>query len=366
MGTRTCPVAVLCLALGATLLMWAVGCGSGPTHTTPQNTYVYVAQGEFQPGAQSTAGSIAQLQVNTDDSLTSLQPASVATSNIPTSLAVHPSGKFLLVSSSVGVVEYLIGQDGTLTPQQSPPVITGIPAMFTPDGRFVLAPGLGSGGLPSNTIAVYSFASDGTITSINASGTINDLGPIAVDPSSRFVYASSSTDNSIYEFSLSTTGTITPIGSVTANPAPLWLLVSPQGFLYALDNGAGGAVTVFQINPSNGTLIPGSTFIVCSAGENFPITFSPSGKYAYANCNGAVSQFSVGATTGAFTSNGSDLPNVGTITFDPSGTSAFAFTDPDTVSQFSVGEGGTLSLGGSFTLSTNPFMLGQSIASAQQ
>lgn len=362
MGKCTRPILALSL-VSLVALASTSGCGGGPGKMTPASTYVYAAQ--EQRSGQGWAGSIAQLMVGADGSLTSLQPSAVATNEVPTSLAIHPSGKFLLESASSGVTEYVIGNDGTLTAAWTTPVATGIPAIFTPDGHFVIAPGLGPGGLPSNTITVYSFASDGTMTLVAVSGTVNDLGPIAIDSSSQFVYGGSSTDSRIYEFSLSAGGALTPIGSVSASFGPWWLPVSAQGFLYSPNNGTGGEATVFQINPSDGTLTPGNTFVVCPlAAGGFPVTFSPSGKNAYVSCGGTLSQFSVDAATGTFISNGPDLPNVGTLTMDPSGASAFAFTNSDSVSQFTVNSDGTLKLSGTLTLGTS--MVGETIASAQK
>ncbi len=359
MQNRIGPIAALQLVALVAALTLGFGCGS-TSKVEPAGTYVYVAQAQRSTQTGVWVGSIAQLRLHGNGMLTNLDPTTVPTSAVPSSLAVDPSGRYLLAKDSGTILEYAIENDGTLT--LAPPTgVTAFTAVFTPDGHFVITTGVGSDGLPSNTLNVYSFGSDGLLTLVGNAGITSQAGPIAVDASSRFVYFGSPNDNRIYEYSLSG-GTLTPIGSIAAGSInPFWLSASPKGFLYSPINGAGGGVNEFQINASNGTLGQVSSFVVCPNGGGFPVAFTPSGEYAYTSCGGTVSQFSVDATTGMFAPNGPNLSNVGVITMDPSGKVAFAFTDVDTVSQFNVGANGTLSPNGSVVLSTT--MLGQSIVS---
>jgi 6-phosphogluconolactonase (cycloisomerase 2 family) len=356
------------IALGSVLLAAIFACtfGCGGANETPStNTFVYVVQEQSSSTQPSLwTGSIAQLKVDGNGRLTSLQPSAVSANAVPASMAADPSGRYLLVSESGTVAEYSIAHDGTLTLRPPTGIVTGIHFTFTPDGRFLVATGVGPNGLPSNTLNIYSFSSGGVLTLVSSANIFSQDGPIAVDASSKFVYFASLNDNRIYEYSLSAGGGLTPIGSVAAEGvSPFWLSFSPKGFLYSPINGAGGILNEFRMNPNDGNLAPGGSFVVCSLGEG-PATFTPSGKYAYVSCGGTVSQFSVDEVTGAFVPNGPDLDNVATITLDTSGKFAFALTDLDTVTQFTIGPSGTLSSGGAVILSTS--MLGQSIVSTHQ
>jgi 6-phosphogluconolactonase (cycloisomerase 2 family) len=355
----------LLVAIGSALIA-TIACGGGANKMPPTNAYVYVAQEQASPTQPDLwTGSIAQLKVDGNGGLGKQQPSTVSAGTVPGSMAVDPSGRYLLISEEGTIAEYAIASDGTLTRSAPTGIVTGVLFTFTPDGRYLISTGAGSNGLPLNTLGVFSFRSDGLLTLVSSTNIASQTGPIAVDVSSRFVYFGSQNDNRIYEYSLSAEGELTPTGSVAGGSvSPFWLPASPNGFLYSPINGPGGMLGAFRINPNDGSLAQGSNFALCSLAVDYPITFTPSGKYAYASCGGTLSQFSVDEVTGVFVPNGPDLPSVGGITMDSSGKFGFAFTDVDTVTKFVVGPDGTLSPDSGLVLSTS--MLGQSIVSTHR
>jgi len=362
-----CPIRAAMLVALAAVTVSTLGCGT----SAPSSPYVYVGQGQFsdyEPGFGT--GAIAQLKVAGDGKLTSLNPAAVALDDVSYSIAIDPSSRYLLSVGSQSVTEYVVGTDGTLAPNPAVMPVMGSPVLFTPNGHFVISTGLEPDGLPSNTVNSYSISSDG---SLRLAGTATLPGSttvyqgfglnIVIDPSSRFVYAGNGSDDLIYEYALSTTGALTPVGTFSAGSVGFELSISPGGFLYSSVWGPGGMVDAFRLDHNNGTLSQTGSFVLCPYGNGEPITFSPSGAYAYVGCN-ALLQFRVDPNTGVLTRNGPDLPGAGRLTFDPSGHFAFGLKDGGTVYQFIAGPDGTLSLRGEATVSTT--LIGQCVASTDR
>ena len=99
------------------------------------------------------------------------------------------------------------------------------------------------------------------------------------------------------------------------------------------------------------------------AGEGY-FLFDPSGKYAYGPLHGySTSQLRVDETTGLFTSNGPDVPEIVVSALDPSGKFVLGLTGADTVSSFVIGSDGQLTPGG--TLALDPNSDAQTIAVAR-
>jgi 6-phosphogluconolactonase len=356
------------LALAA-VLACTLGCGGGNhTMTVSPNTYAYVS-----------AGGLEQFQVASDGTLTPLTPATIPP---PTAyglgfVGVDPSSQYLFASGIVAnpmvTNQYMVAADGTLTANSTPTVSGGSgvnPFVFAPNGQFVIFPNLSD-----YTVSVYSLSSSGALTPVNTVSTY-PFSPTsaAIDPSGKFVYVGLVVNgpDRILEYAISSNGTLTPLvpSSVVAVGVNN-LEVSPKGFLYTV-NGDAGTVTAFWIDESTGQLANAGSFPTGTGSQSGPdwITFDPTGAYAYVvnNTDSSVTQFTVNATTGALTMNGPDVPTGRwplQLALDPSGKFAYVVNSNDgTISQFTVGGTGRLSQNGTVSLGA-PFV-GAAIAFAQR
>lgn len=152
-------------------------------------------------------------------------------------------------------------------------------------------------------------ASTGTITGPTAviaspSTTSAISASLAVDPSSKYVFAYDTQNAKLVAFSIDrSSGSLT---AVSGSPFPLGVSGSAGGlasnpvndFLYVADF---SNIVGFGINSSSGALatLSGSPF----SDGNFPfaVTFTPSGAFLYASESSSISGFAVNASTGALT-----------------------------------------------------------------
>ena len=175
---------------------------------------------------------------------------------------------------------------------------------------------------------------------------------IAVDPAGKFAYvASEGCDGfgfvSMYTIN-PTTGALTSIGppvpsndeltdSVAVDPSGKFAYVTSSGDVWDIDY---GSIVTFSINPTTGALTPTTAGI--GAGLNGTpgffnsMAFDPSGKFAYAADGGAfppgsfggdssVSMYTINSTTGALTSIGMIAAGTGpvSVAVDPAGKFAY-------------------------------------------
>ncbi len=349
---------------------FTLGCGistGGKNSDPPTNTYMYVAEGE-------SAAYVAQLQVGSDGTLTPLNPATVGSPGFPgiDFVTVDPSGQYLFTGSALlgGTTpanQYLIGSDGTLTPNVIPSVnVTGWNQFtFTPNGGFTFVPDFEDG-----VIDTYSLSSSGALAQVSqlaVSAIASNIQPTAIDPTGHFLYVSeviqigytNSFFDELMEYSISPDGVLTPLTpNFVEGPGYTYSLkVAPNGFLYFLDHDH-GVITVFQIDESTGQLANAGSFATGTGPESAPlsIAFDPTSAYAYVlnSADDSVTQFTVNASTGGLTMNGPDVPTglePACVAVDPSGTFAFVTNYDGTISQFVVSSGGRLTPNGTFSLS---------------
>lgn len=142
---------------------------------------------------------------------------------------------------------------------------------------------------------------------------------IAIDPSGRFAYSADPQFNSVWEYTIGTTGALSPnstarvsLGPVSTTPGASSVVVEPSGkFLYAT-NEIMGQIYAFTIDPSTGLLTQVATSM--SNGQVANTDPSPtglavdiSGKFLYCVSAGASPQtssidiFSIDSTTGLLT-----------------------------------------------------------------
>jgi 6-phosphogluconolactonase (cycloisomerase 2 family) len=345
--TRTAALTGLALAL---LFTPGHALGRAPS----LNTYVYVAEN----GQSNGIGSLAQFQMLVDGSLMPLSPPTVMADAYgnPGSVIVDPSGKTLLTvnTSTESILQFPVHSNGTLgtsaTKVTSANGFTSI--AYTPNGRFAVVNNAAS-------VSSYGVSSTGAWTPINTVPTGRSGLSVVVDPSGKFVYVANEALSLLSGYTISAVGTLAPLepnNIFQPGYLPFMLAISPNGFLYSSDAGA-GTVVKFSINSSTGALARTGSFSTGSGRSSEPrwITFTPNGAFAFvANTNdGTVSQFIVNPNNGALTRNGSDIPTGRfplQVFVDPSGSFVFTANGDGTVSEFTISGTGMLTLNGSVSL----------------
>jgi 6-phosphogluconolactonase (cycloisomerase 2 family) len=206
-----------------------VATGIEPWNVTlsPNGKYVYVANhGSLPPGGMT----ISQYAVDASTgALTALNPATLSTAfPYPGGITVDPTSAYAYLSNINGdtVSEYGIGADGTLSSLNPASVATGTEPVFLafdPTGRYAYeanytidyssAPG---------TVSQYAVGTGGQLTPLVPATVVAGTGPgwIAFDPFGKYAYVVNLGDGtlpgSVSEYAIGTGGTLTLIGSVAA------------------------------------------------------------------------------------------------------------------------------------------------------
>ena len=331
--------------------------GVGPISLAvdPTGKFAYVANNGC-PDAFD--GSVSMYTINpTDGTLTSAGPPVTTGDFDADSVAVDPSGKFAYVANSGGgntagsVSMYAInGTSGILTPTgtiQAP--CTSGPGSCSPSslavhpsGKFVYI--ANEGGFTPTSVSMY--AIDTTTGVLGLIGTVAVDGratSVTLDPSGKFAYVadggqnsdgSKGTNVSMYSID-ATTGVLTSIGKIMADLSPSSIAIHPSGkFVYVVNNDSND-ISTYTLNPQTGDLVSIGT-LAATAGS---IVIHPSGNFAYVTSSGGVAMYTLDTTSGALTFAGTtasgSTPN--SITIHPSGKFAYGTNSvSNNVSMYSV------------------------------
>jgi 6-phosphogluconolactonase len=295
----------------------SLGLGFGATACGPSNTidFLYVTASQQNPGqvsvykVDSEAGILYQI---TDS------PYSSGGRN-PVADATSPNGKNLYVINHDDntIVEFAIGTDGKLYPQQTCNLPGSYPTQLTVNatGTYlyvvetyqpnfsVSIPGPGAlVAFPINANGQLGATSSLCQPVPNGTNPFFALGnnPVSVNvlPNGNFVYAVNESDASIAAFQVGSDGVLSSIGLFTVGTNPNAVASDPAGkFLYVTD-GASNQMWGFQVQ-SNGSLVrmakPFKT-------DNLPnaVAVDPRGLYVYvANFNANdVNAYTIDQSTG--------------------------------------------------------------------
>src|SRR6202049_3328512 len=172
----------------------------------------------------------------------------------PRAVVVTPSQAFLYVAEgNAGIAGYAINNiNGGLAPVPGSPFLTG--SMFSvamhPSGKFLV-------GIRGSGVGVYAIdASSGSLTSIQ---TVSGGSPVsaAIDPTGSFLFTANVNSNSVSAFTINqTTGILTPVAGspFAAGASPQSVAIQHGKFLY-VPNGNGASVSAYTINPRTGALV---------------------------------------------------------------------------------------------------------------
>ena len=206
-----------------------------------------------------------------------------------------------------------------------------------PTGKFAYVANQGCSNSDFGNVSTYSIdATTGVLTSTGPPEPSNDEGghSVTVDPFGKFAYVASwgegDTPGSLSAYTLNvTTGALTFTGTINgACPglcAPWSVAVDPSGkFAYVANEGGPAPTTVsmFTIDATTGALTSNGT--VAAGGRSVSVAVDPTGKFAYVT-DSSVSMYTLNATTGALTSIGTIAAGTNPVfaAVDPSGKFAY-------------------------------------------
>jgi len=273
----------------------------------------------YAVNSSSFADSISIFSVASDGTL-ALSGTPTPAGDGPNDAVIDPSGKYLLVTNNFGgnVSVYSIDpSSGALSEVAGSPFpANSNPAeiLITPSGKFVYVtnPGIGM-------ITAFSF-SNGVLTKVPGSPFPSAPGGgafgLAVDGSERFLYVAnpsasnpppSSTTGNVSGFNIDpSSGALSPIqGSpftATNGKGPSAVTVDPSGrFVYATTTGSSFSIWCFAITPTNGQLVAATNSpFSLTAGGLFAL-IDPSGNYLYIGSQDAsgIAGYTYDPSTGA-------------------------------------------------------------------
>jgi 6-phosphogluconolactonase len=310
----------------------SLGLGFGVTACGPSNTidFLYVTGSKQNPGqisvykVDSEAGALFQIA----DS-----PYGSGGRN-PVADASSPNGKNLYVINHDDntVVEFAIGTDGKLYPQQTCNLPGSFPVqlMVNPASTYLYVvetyqPNFSTSIPGPGALVVFPINANGQLGATgslcqpvsNGTSLFFPLGnnPVAVNvlPGGSFVYAVNETDHNIAAFQVGSNGVLSSIGLFPVGMAPNAVASDPTGkFLYVTDGGS-NQMYGFQVQ-SGGSLVMMPTPFKT---DNLPdaVAVDPRGIYVYvANYNGNdVNAYTIDPSTGNATPvSGSTTYAVGT------------------------------------------------------
>jgi 6-phosphogluconolactonase (cycloisomerase 2 family) len=299
-----------------------------PNITDSNSMVLDQAQNLMFVSSYQGTGSIYALTVSPSTGALALTTNSVTTTNVPTTLAIGPSGTVLYAASygSGTIAAYTVTPStGALTP------IAGSPFPVICSGAFCVNdnnPGpmlydaadqtLYLADVTDWVVGAYSVGTNGALTFIaNTAANVNVDG-LAITPNGKFLYAPNAGSGDVSAYA------ITPNAMLSGNPEPLTPLtnspfpagsnpttpvVEPTGhYLYVYNSGE-QSIEAYSINQTSGQLTEINTYSIDNpditglTGEG-GLALDPSGQYLYvANPvgKGNISVFSISSTDGTLT-----------------------------------------------------------------
>jgi 6-phosphogluconolactonase len=289
-------------------VLTAVAGSPFPTGSAPQSVVVHPS-GKFLYVANSGDNDLSLFTIGSGG-LTEVTPRT-PTDTTPSVLAMDPAGKFLYVGNSGAndLSVFSISSGGALTPIQRSPFQLGLSPLnmkLSPSGNFLYIAGQSQ---PTGIVVVYSVtAGSPTAVADVSTGGSSQASPfgLAIDPKGSFLYiANGPPDNSISEFTIGSTGSLTPIsgspiGGTLNNPFSLFVDASDK-YLFVGNEGSGN-LAAYSIG-SGGvlTLLTNSPF--ATGTQPSLIAGDPNGKYVLVGTqSGNIQVFGLDSGTGTLTS----------------------------------------------------------------
>ena len=252
---------------------------------------------------------ISAFRVNADGSSAPIPGSPFSAGKSPSSIALHPSGKFVYIanSGSNDVSAYRAGSAGELSPVADSPFRAGAnPSALALDraGRFLYVINAGS-----SDISAYRIDQEtGALAAVPGSPFVTGAVPAgaAVHPNGQFLFVANSGSGTISSYAIHplsgalsrTAGSPIPAGGNARSIA-----VHPSGkFAYVAKYDADGAsVSAFAINADTGELTAAAASAITF--RNGPVSFAlnPDGRFAYVANAGSLATYTIDSNTGSLT-----------------------------------------------------------------
>lgn len=350
--------------------------------------FAYVTNSTANP-ILGAADTVSAFTIAAGGDLAAATTPTTATGDEPYAVAVDPTGQFAYVvnrsADSVSVYGVdpvdgfltVIDADGATTSTQASIATGDIPISIAihPSGMFAYVANQGNGSTTGNTLSAYGIdITSGALTAIDADAatplTQSTIATgaypyaVTVDPTGKFAYVANYTGNDVSSYTINqTSGALTPVGTpVAAGTGPSSIAIDPTGKCALVANNTSDDVKSYTINQTTGalTLVNTVTGAVGSAPRSIAIDPN-TGLYAYVANAGAVVPSSVGsvsaysitlstctiapvnadAVTPALTIAAGTAPI--SVNVDPSGQFVYvANLGSDNVSVYRIGAGGAL------------------------
>jgi 6-phosphogluconolactonase (cycloisomerase 2 family) len=279
------------ISLGLVVLGLAalLGCGSSSTHVA----YVALA------GANGVA---AYRIDNHSAKFTPIVGSPFPTGNSPSSVLVHPSGKFVYVANqtdndiSLFSVDSAIGSLTEVLPRTNTG-LTPVSLLMDSGGSFLFAVNQ-----LSSSISVYSITSGtGVLKPVSGSPFATFPNPVAmaIAPSGKYLYLVNANLGIVVTLS-NTSGVLSAVGGpVGVGQGPQAIAVDPSGNFVYVANTAANTVSVLSVDSTNGTLTLTGSYATATQ----PFSLAVLGEFLYVGNLGSsnISVFSVAPTSGVLT-----------------------------------------------------------------
>ncbi|MBV9181618.1 MAG: beta-propeller fold lactonase family protein [Acidobacteria bacterium] len=315
-------------------------CSSTPTRLA----YVASGTGIFAYRIDQKSGSVVSI-VNSPF----LAPTSPTTATSPASVVVHPSNRFLYVSNqdqntiSLFKIDALSGALSEVLPRTAAGISPG-PLLLDANGSTLFV-----ANLRSNDISVFSVSASGMLAPISSISLGSSPSSMVAPAAGNLLLVSLPNLSAVEILSVSS-------GSLTRVPGSPFIMtnsvgsvaVDAQGKFLFVPNPSQNTVSGFAVQP-NGSLavVPGSPFATGVA----PVAalVDPTAGFLYVANSGAgtISQYSITSSSGALTALTATAPTVGTnpqfLTLDPSGKFVFvANVGSNSFTELSINSDGSL------------------------
>ena len=230
----------------------------------------------------------------------------------PSTVLLHPSGRFLYAVSQVTdiIAIYRVDpRDGVLTETKESRVNAGVRSAFqlgvSPDGKLLYVPGR----FTQNLMIFRINQQTGALTPLEENNfpTHGDRARfISVTPDGRFVYISNTFADTLAAYRVdSKTESVTPIKGMpfATGDAPQASMMHPSGKFLYVANWRSSDISAYTINAANGVLTPLPGEKANTGHWPFGGSVHPSGKYLYVANAGTsdISGFLIDQSTGALT-----------------------------------------------------------------
>jgi 6-phosphogluconolactonase (cycloisomerase 2 family) len=336
-----------------------------PSVTLTVNGTVYAYATNFD----SSPPTVSQYLVGSLGALSALTPATVAAGASPFSVSVEPTGQYVYVANfnAKTVSQYAIGSTGVLTAVGSGAVATGSHpngVTIDPSNKHAYVANLGD-----NTVSQYNIDTTGALTLMSTPTVPTGPFPasIVISPNGKYAYVSNfactglgcvASQGSVSQYTVGVDGSLAPMTPATVNTGtaksqPNSLIVDPTSAYLYVANAGDNSVSEFNIDATTGALILAGTPVPTGTFPFF-VTVDPSGKHVYvANTGsasgytapGSISQYSIGAGGALSLIGTAAAAGLGTssVTVDPTGTYAYATNRGESsLSQYTIAVGGAL------------------------